>query len=184
MKRIKRSWALIFIASGMLLTSCVDEQNFDQYDDLRITPIVEGSILYVESPERLINSANGVDFFSQDFNFDAFAEDYVAERVLNGTVTYIIENTTSKELDVLVEFLDEGGTVLDSELFLIPPAPTALLQREVNYGTASGKSIDIIKNTSSIKVSVRNLGDNTSVSNLSDPKVILKSSGKFRVGLK
>ena len=167
-----------------LCTSCVEKQDFDQYDDISVTPTIEGSVLYVETPERVINQVVGVSFFSQIFNFDAFSEDFVAERVLDGVVIYEVENTTSKELDITVEFLDDADNVLDTENFAIDPAPTAVLRREITYGGASGRSIDIIRNTSSIRVSAENLGDNTSTSNLPDPKIILRSSAKLRIRLK
>lgn len=164
--------------------SCIENQNFDQFDDLSITPTIESSIIYVESPERIINLLSGASLFSSDFNFEAFKEAYFAERVLEGSITYELENTTSKELDILFEFLDEEGNSLDSEQFLLDPEPTAVLQREVFYGGATGRSLDIIVNTSTIRVSVNNLGDNTSVSSLPNPKITLKSSAKFRIRIK
>ncbi len=164
--------------------SCIERQNFDQYDDLEIIPTVEAGILYIESPERLLNEIPGQDFYSQDFNFDGFSVDAFSDRVLDGFVFYEIENTTSKEMEATVEFLDEAGNTLDTQYFHVDPAPTPLLQRQVAYGNGTGRSIEIIKNTSSIQVSVRNLGDNSSVSSLPDPKIIFRSSGKFRLRLK
>ena len=172
--------AIIMLA----LYSCIERQNFDQYDDLEIIPTVEASILYIESPERLLNEIQGQDFYSQDFNFDGFSEDAFSDRVLDGFIFYEIENTTSKEMEATVEFLDEGGNTLDTQYFHVDPAPTPLEQLQVAYGIGTGRSIEIIKNTSSIKVSVLNLGDNSSVSNLPDPKIIFRSSGKFRLRLK
>ncbi len=183
MKNITKYIATVLLSIG-LVSSCSERQDFDQYDDISVTPTIEGSVLYVESPESIINQIVGVNFFSQNFNFDAFSEDFIAERVLDGIVTYEVENTTSKELDITVEFLDDGGTVLDTETFAIDPAPTAILRRDIAYGGISGRSIDIIRNTSSIRVSAQNRGDNSSVSSLPDPKIILRSSAKLRIRLK
>lgn len=183
MRLLKKShFLLLVLITG--LCSCVDKQNFDQYDDLSVTPVVASSIVYLESPEQVINDAVGSDFYSQDFNFDAFNERFFAERVLDGSITYQVENTTSKPLELSISFLDDGGAVLDTETFNIEAAPTAVLTREIFYGGATGRSLDIIRNTSAIRVSGQNLGDNTSVSSLTDPKVILRSSGRFRLRLK
>ena len=173
--------SLLFL---MVLSSCVEEQNFDQWDDLEIIPTVEASILYVESPESVINDAPGAVWYIQTFNFDAFSEDFFAENVLDGVIVYELENTTSKELEIIFEYLDDAGNVLDTENFTIPAAPTAVLRRETTYGTPTGRSMDIIRNTSEIRVSASNLGDTTSTSSLSDPKIIFRSSGKFRLQLK
>ena len=182
---MKRILQIVFV---MLLLfcgniSCTEELDFNQFDDLEATPTYEGGILYLEAEEDLINLISGSDVFSQNFNFDAFSSDIFADRVLDGTITFVVENTTSKELAIIVELLDEGDNVTDTEVFSIQPAPTAIIQREIAYGD-SGRSIDIIKTLSTIRVTATNLGDNTSVSNLPDPLITLKSSGKFRLRLK
>jgi hypothetical protein len=172
-----------FVCSLLLMLSCMDEQDFDQYDDLSITPTFEASILFLEVPERTINLISGLNTYSQSFNFDAFAEDIFSERVLEGVLIYEIENTTSKPLEISIAFLDEAGAVLDTEMFQIDPEPTAILQREIAYGP-TGKSIDIIRNTSGITLTAINLGDNTSTSSQSNALISLKSTGKFTVRLK
>lgn len=182
MKKILQSLFLIVLLAGGAI-SCTEELDFNQFDDLEATPTYEAGILYLEAQEDLINLVSGTDVFSQNFNFDAFSSDVFADRVLDGTLTFVIENTTSKELEITVELLDEGDTITDTEVFAIQPAPTAIIQREIAYGD-SGRSIDIIKTLSTIRVIARNLGDNTSVSNLPDPLITLKSSGKFRLRLK
>ena len=176
-------YLLVSFMSFFLLASCMEEQNFDQYNDLRLNPTYEASILYIEAPESAIDAASSTTFFSRDFNFDAFSESVFAERVRSGVITYEVENTTDKEFDeILVEFLDEAGNVLYTESFYVPPAPTAVLQREIAFGPG-GENIDIIRNTSSFRVSAT-VGTGSSTSDLSDPKITLKSSGKFTVALK
>lgn len=164
--------------------SCIEETNFDQFDDLTIEPTLEGSILYVEAPESIINLAIAANFYTQDFNFDGFSDAIFADRVLDGVVTYIIENSTSKDLTITVEFVDDTGNVLDREEFDIVAAPPESIElREIPYG-GTGKSLDIIRKTSALRVTAENNGDNTSTSSLENPKVTIKSSGKFRLSLK
>lgn len=176
----------LFIAAlcSLCLTSCSDEQDFGQFDALNIIPTAEASLIYVEVPEEIINLGSGLNFYTQTFNFDAFEEEFFAENVLDGVISYEVENTTSKPIDVSLEFLDQGGNVLDTENFTLGAAPTAVLQREITYGTPTGRSIDIIINTTAIRVTGINLGDTTSVSTLPEPAVFLRSSAQFRIRLK
>lgn len=183
MKNISLHCCVVLLCIGLSF-SCTEKQDFDQYDDISVTPTIEGSLLFVETPERIINQIVGISFYSQVFNFDAFSEDFIAERVIDGVVIYEVENTTSKQLNITIDFLDDADNVLDTENFAIDPAPTAVLRREIAYGGTMGRSIDIIRNTSSIRVSAENLGDNTSVSSLPDPKIVLRSSAKLRIRLK
>ena len=174
---------LSFLFLSLITGACADRQDFDQYNNLQLTPAVEASMLYVESTESFINDSSPGMYYSEEFNFDAFAETFVSENVLDGVITYELENTTSKDLELLVEFLDEAGNVLDTELFTIEAAPTGVLRREVAYGGPSGRSIDIIRNTSGFRLTGRNLGDNSSISSLPDPKAIFRSSAKIRIEL-
>ncbi|MRI02349.1 hypothetical protein GH721_17520 [Kriegella sp. EG-1] len=174
-------YVLVMMAT---LQSCVEELDFDQFDELQIEPEIEGSILYVEAPEDIINRAIASNFYTQDFNFDGFSDAFFADRVIDGVVTYLIENTTSKDLNISVDFVDEAGNVLDVEFFNIPPAPPMQqVLREIPYG-GTGRSLDILINTSAIRVSAENNGDTTSVSDIPDAKVTIKSSGKFRLSVK
>lgn len=174
---------LLATITFLLPFSCIEEQDFNQYDDLNITPTYEASVLYLEVPEYAINDITGPNTYSQNFNFDAFSEDVFADRVLEGVLKYEVENTTSKPLDIVIQFLDEAGTVLDTEQFQLDPEPTGVLVREIAYGPA-GRNLDILRNTSSLLLTATNLGDNTSTSSQPDPMLTLKSSGKFMVRLK
>lgn len=182
MNNYSKYLAIALLLVGMF-NSCIEEQNFDQLENLVVTPALEASITYVEAPEQLINLVPpGVSFYSQEFNFDAFNQEFFAERVLEGVITYEVENTTSKQLNIVVEFLDAADVVLDTEAFSVDPAPTAILQRDIAYGPA-GRSIEIIKNTSNIRINATNLGDNISTSNILPNKIILRSSGRFTIEL-
>ena len=180
--------ATLRLLTGLLClqtaVSCVESQNFDQYENLSIAPNMEVSLLYMEATEEVINQAPGVDFIQQTFEFSAFSEQYVADHLLDGVITYEVENTTSKPLQLRIEFLDASGAVLDTETFLVGAAPTAVLSRQISYGGLGGRSLDILRNTTQLRISATNNGDTTSVSTLPDPKIMLRSSAQFRVRLK
>ncbi|MGX1929852.1 hypothetical protein [Flagellimonas sp. 2504JD4-2] len=170
---------LLAAITFLLNLSCSEKQDFNQFDDLNVTPTVASSIFYLEAEEQHINDVGVItNFYSQVVEFEAFNEEFVAERLLEGTLSYEVENTTSKELNIAIEFLDETGNVLDVQLFVIQPAPAPLLTVDVFYGPG-GKSLEILTTTSALRINATNLGDSTSVSTLPDPKLILRSAGEF-----
>ncbi len=176
-------WAILLLSFFVLnLISCSEEQDFERVDDLEVVPTVATSLLYIESDESSINLAGNGSFYSEVFTFEAFNEPFVADNVLDGTITYQVENTTSKEIDILVEFLDGTGNVLDTESFTIDPEPAPLLERQIAYGNGD-KSLDILRNTTNIRVGGENRGDATSISSQPEPRIILRSSAAFRLRL-
>lgn len=166
-----------------MLSACTEEQDFSQIDDLSVTPTLASGIFYLESDEETINSYGGfTTFYSKTVNFDAFNEAYVAERLLEGAIIYEIKNTTSKQVDITIEFLDESGVPLDTESFSIE-ADSGTFIREVAYGPG-GESISILTNTSSLRVTAMNLGDATSVSSQPEPEISLGIAAEFLFRLK
>lgn len=174
---------LSLLSCFLFVLSCAEEQDFDQFDDLSIEPTVASSIFYFESDEETINAAGTGGFYQEIFTFEAFSDPNISDRVIDGTITYQLENTTSKSLGLLIEFLDQDGNVLDSEPFVVNEEPSPLLERQVAYGDG-GKSLDILRNTTNIRVSGENLGDATSQSPQNEPRIILRSSAAFRVRLR
>ena len=175
---------LCFLVVPLVFLSCTEELDFDQFDDLTVTPTMASGLFYLESTEEFINSLNITGtFYAQTFNFDPFNEQFVAERLLEGTLSYEIENTTSKRITLLIEFLDDAGTILDVESFVVEPTPSASLIRDVAYGPA-GRNIAILTTTSALRVTGANLSDTTSTSPESEPKIILKSGAEFLFRLK
>lgn len=166
----------------LLIAACSEPTDFNQADDLMLQPVVEASILYIESPEEVINQSSFSNF-TYDFNFDAFGEEFVSENIIDGMIAFELENTTSKPFTITLEFLDEAGNTLFTQVFQLNAAPTAILYREVFFGTPSGQDINIIRNTSGFRVTASNEGDTSSVSSLPDPKIIFRSSAKFRLNL-
>ena len=69
------------------MMSCSEELDFDQADELQVTPTVSSSLLYLETPEDYMNDLPAGTFLTELFQFEAFSEDFVANNVLEGTIT-------------------------------------------------------------------------------------------------
>ncbi len=176
-----KSFAVIYaIAASLVFFSCTEPVDSAQVEDLSVTPTLEASLLFVEASENVINSSTDTNVFSNEFNFDAFSNELFAERVIDGSITYVITNTTSKDLEIEVEFLDATLNLIDTEFFNIQAAPSTVIKREIFYGP-SGRNLDIIRNLTEIRVTAVNLSGTTSTSIENDPLIKLQSSAKFRV---
>ena len=179
MKKKAFNLALVFL---ICMSSCSDELDFDQVDSLEITPTFESSVIFVEATEQIINLIGDPEVFVENFEFEAFSSDVFSNRVIEGELTYVIQNTTSKPFEILIEFLNAEGVTIDMESFNVA-APTSNFMRTVSYGN-TGRDLDIIRTLSALKITARNLGDNISVSDIPNSKISLQTSGKFRVRLK
>ncbi|GGG55786.1 hypothetical protein GCM10011414_27040 [Croceivirga lutea] len=178
-----RTYYTLLMVIVLTFVSCSEDLNVNQADDLAIEPTVASSIFYFESTEEVINLAGTGGFYSEQFVFEAFSESFINDKVLDGIITYQISNTTSKAIELQIEFFDASGNTLDSEQFSIEANPAPETEIQVAYGNG-GKSIQILRNTSQIRVNGINLGDGTSTSTQENPKIILKSSAAFRIKIR
>lgn len=175
-------YKIVVLFFAISAVSCIEELVDENVGGV-LTPTITGSILYFETTEALINSSGSNPVLIQSANFDGFNAEVFAGRVLSGSLTYELTNTTSKQLDILLELLDDGGAVLDSELFSLNPNTSTPISRETFYGPPSANDINIIKNLSEIRLTVVNNGDFTGVSNAAESKFIFKSKGEFKLQL-
>ena len=164
------------------LISCMEEQDFSQLNDIEITPAVEISVFNFEIPEKLINH-NPRNFYTNNSNFNVFGNTNFSDKVIEGSITYQLENTTSKPILFTIKLLDNNGKTLDTTILNIKPEAKNTTDKEIFYGGAGGKSLNIIRNTSAIGLSAENLGDNTSVSSQPNPKLILRASAKVKISI-
>ena len=186
--RMSKKYALriCILIAVLCISSCAEDQDFQQIESVIIRPSVQSSLFLIEAPESLVNASAVATVFTQTFEFDAFNDNVIGDRVIDGSITYEIENSTSKELNIVVDFIDATGAVLDQEMFTVSASvpPQAYVElREVFYGPG-GEDINILKNTTGLSVVATNLGDNTSTSSLTEPQIILRSSGNFRVQIR
>lgn len=173
---------IVLLFFSITLFSCIEDLVDENVGGV-FTPTVTGSILYLEATEALINSSATTPVLVETANFDGFKSEAFAGRVLSGSITYEITNSTSKNLTLIIDLLDDNNAVLDTESITIPANTTSVITREVFYGPPTGRDINNIKNLSAIRTILTNNSDSTSVSSASDPKLIFKSKGEFKLQL-
>jgi len=177
----KTATALFTLFLLLIGTSCTEEQNLDQFEELQVEPLVESSLFYLRTTEEVINVFGGAGpVYEQIFEFDAFSQEFVDDRIQEGTIFYNIENTTSKPMLLEVDFRDEGGNLLYSESFQV--LPMELLERQVFYGPG-GNDLATLSQTTELLVRVANLGDSVSESPEPSPSLIFRSRFTVRLRL-
>lgn len=169
-------WRLLL---PLVFWACTEEQYTEQFEELQVQPSLESSLFYLRSTEEVINVFGGIgSVYEEEFEFDAFSQDFVDDRILEGFILYEIDNTTSKPLRIEVDFLNEDQ-LLDTEQLQVS-AYEENYSLQVFYGPGD-KPLEILANTTVLRVRVVNLGDNVSESTLPSPSLVFRSS--FQVTL-
>lgn len=101
----------LLILSILLFTSCVKNVDFDQVDDIEITPVVKASLIYFD----ITASDFDVTSFNTDVTeFQLFDNNTVQDDVTKIDLIFDIENTFNKNFNIIYSFLNEAGEVVST----------------------------------------------------------------------
>lgn len=169
----------------LLLTciACVKDVDFDQAEDLTLTPIVAASVVYTDVPASRF-SENGVEIQvvrDSIANIELFTEQFVIDNLVRTDLVFEATNSISREFEVDVEFLDDTDTLLDSFTFNAFPS---ILTNDVVTETVEiyeNERLEALKQTTKMVLTLRLLpsNDGSSLNENSTGRIILKSKGLF-----
>ncbi|WPR70072.1 hypothetical protein SLW70_08925 [Flavobacterium sp. NG2] len=105
----------------VLSSSCTSNLNFDQVNDLKLTPIAVANLTYFEAPAHEFVT-NGVEtnaaFGAQ--NFDAFRDSFFKDNLIQADFFFEITNTINRAYTIDLVLVDEFDQILYSINFVVP----------------------------------------------------------------
>ncbi|UNZ00393.1 hypothetical protein MQE36_08645 [Zhouia spongiae] len=110
----------------LLLVSCVKDVDFDQVDNIRLTPVFEGSFVYfdieanqfVENGQEMISAGDLV-------KMDAVSESFSVNNLVRADFHFQFTNTISRNFEITLNFLDKNQEVLRALSYDIPASSGA-----------------------------------------------------------
>lgn len=98
---------LVFLA--LTLISCVKNVDFDQVDDIELTPIVKASLVYFDVT---VSDFEFSSFTTDAADFHLFDSNVVQDDVTKIELIFEIENSFNKDFNIIYNFLnDDNETV-------------------------------------------------------------------------
>ncbi len=168
-------------------SSCVKDVDFNQADNLVLTPVVASSVVYTDV-EASRFSENGIELQvvrDSIANIEIFNEQFVIDNLVRTELIFEATNTIDRTFELQVEFLDDNDVLLDSFSFEAQPSPDG---NEVISETTEdyvGQRLDALKQTTKMVITLTLFPSNDgSILNAdSTGRIILKSSGLFYLNL-
>ncbi|WP_140486071.1 hypothetical protein [Flavobacterium sp. GSA192] len=102
--------------------SCSSDLNFDQANDLKLTPVIEGNLSYFDVPATAFVADDGSAYHwdSDDQNFDVFRDKYFNSYLQKADFHFEITNTISRAFLLSIVLLDDNSNALTTIAFDIP----------------------------------------------------------------
>lgn len=190
---------LILLLISISFAACVKELDFDQANDLEITPTLESSLVYFEiDSERAVEEV--LNFYGIDelppielfdsFNYpvrvqlvdttsiDVFNSTFYTKNLTEADILYQFTNSTITAYDVEVHFLTEDNLIIYDTSFIIEPGSieNPIVSNQIDNFTND----ELISITNTAKMSV-NVTIHVDTNFLYNPEgsLLFKSSGTF-----
>lgn len=145
---LKRSHILLYLCfMGMLALSCVDDVDFDQADDLVLTPQVDVDLIFLSlQTENFIDaSIPDTTVVVQDTTRLEFLNDsFVRDNIKQIDLTFQVDNTFGQSFTNRAVFLNNNGVPQYGLEFTVDPSADGSVTRTTFVETVTQEELDAI----------------------------------------
>lgn len=147
----------LFICGFVLLaTGCVKDQDFNQADELVLTPVIETDLVFLQlTQDNFVNSSGEaeVSFVSQTTNLNFIRNGFIQNDLSRIDFTFDTANSFRQPFNTIVTFLDEAGQVAYELTFFVPASDTGEVVNGTYIESVMGEDLQRLKNAVSLQVS-------------------------------
>lgn len=174
MKQISK-YKILILALNLIFFACTKDVDFNQINDLEISPVIESSLVFFDEPaNRFLENENEV-LITQDFIMvDFFDDEFVVDNLVRTDLVFETENSINRRFDLQIDFFDNSGQLQHS--FSITQEPLS----NNNYTEVfEDDALDALKNTTVIVFTLRLSSGNPAINETTPGSIKLKSKAVF-----
>lgn len=154
-KNMKKYYLIRAITLALFLMcsfSCSSDLNFDQANDLKLTPVIEGNLSYfdVPAPSFVADDGSEYNFASDAQNFDVFRDKYFNSYLQRADFHFEITNTIQRAFAASIVLLDANDNPLYTINFDVP-AYSGTTNIVTKTEIFQGAKLTILKNSRKMK---------------------------------
>lgn len=176
MKSLKK--ALIYFTTLILITSCIQDLDFDQINDFSLTPVFEGSLIgFSFTPRQFFDASGTLQTERTDTTgFFIFENDFIRKNLIRVEFNVEIINTIDNDFSIQIDFLDQNNnsTHTFKEIILNGNDDDFKFTETIDISPDSE-----IKNTSQLRITARVTSSNPPLDPSDINELLFKSSAKL-----
>ncbi|WP_111682095.1 hypothetical protein [Winogradskyella tangerina] len=183
----KLNYIVCFFILILTCTSCVKDVDFNQAENLTLTPIVAASVVYTDvEASRFSENGTEIETVRDSIaNIEIFTEQFVIDNLVRTDLVFEVTNSIDRSFELDVEFLDESDTLLD--VFTFEALPSNGSNEVITMVTEvyENERLEALKQTTKLVITLRLLpsSDGSTLNENSTGRIILKSKGLFYLNL-
>lgn len=100
--------AFIALALSLNFNSCTKDIDFDQADDLEISPVLESSLIFFDEPaNKFLNGSEEITNIEDFVTVEFFNGEFIVENLTRADFVLETTNSINRNFEVQVDFFDE-----------------------------------------------------------------------------
>jgi hypothetical protein len=109
------------IGAAFVFFSCSSDLDFDQVNDLTLTPVYVANLAYFDVPaNKFIDNGSAQEIAFDIQPFKAFKEKFFKDNLIKAESDFELENTINRPFSLDISLLGQNDEVLDTMTFDIP----------------------------------------------------------------
>jgi hypothetical protein len=174
---------ILTISVAVIMSSCIKDVDFDQADDLTLTPVITSSIVYAEV-EASRFSENGMELETVTdslANIEIFENDFIIDNLVRAELVFEATNSINRTFGLQIDFLNAVDELEHTLSFDASPSPTGNTIVTTYTEVFEDMSLDALKMKTKMAVTLRLYpsNDGSSLDENALGNIILKSKGLF-----
>ena len=111
---MKIFFKLLFLSLVLSISSCSEELDFSQTDDIVLEPVLTSDLTFFTLTPAQFVDINGVILteISDEFRFEAFQSSFVRDNVIQIDLNTEIRNELDRDVTIELEFLDSNSNIV------------------------------------------------------------------------
>lgn len=175
---------LCLIAFSLVFVSCTKDVDFDQANDLEISPVIESSLFHFKGTAGNFFIGGSEEATVGDFvELDIFNNEFINDNLIKAELEFEIVNSINRGYQVTVEFFDESSiTPLHSFTFSADPSPSNLELLTLYTEVFEGNELLALKASVRLEFTLTML-PGAPINSSTPGKISLKSKGVFYLNI-
>ena len=144
---------ITLITSVLLYTSCVDDVDFDQTQDIVLSPTVDASLIFFTMDTSDFESVDTQDVMitlRDTTRLEFLNDDFIREKLIEVTLDFQVDNTFGQSLVNRAAFINNAGEEQFVVFFDIISSPDGSVQRTEFTQVLSEEDIQAISNANQL----------------------------------
>lgn len=177
-------YPIIAFAISLVLISCTKDVDFNQVNDIQLTPVIESSLVYIdETAKRFLVNGTEIIMLQDSVNIDLFQDEFVVDYLEKAELLFQTTNSINRGFQVQVDMYDDFNQLQHAFSFFSSASPDNSDVVTEHVEVFEGNTLTALKNTTKLVFTLTILPGGEPIDENTLGRIQLKSKGTFYLNI-